>query len=154
MAYRWVGTEADAEDIVQDVLIKLIDRVEEMETLEQLRPWLIKCVYRRFVDLHRSQKSSPIRSEASMLNQDAEESFSDTHPDFRDEIAQMIDSQALSAALNTLDEKHRDIVLLHDGEGYSTSEVSEIIGESIGTVKSRLHRARIKLKNIIIDGTF
>ncbi len=154
MAYRWVGSEHDAEDIVQDVLIKLVDRVAEMEALEQLRPWLIKCVYRRFIDVHRSQSRSPVHSESSFATPESDESFSDAHADYRDEITQMIDGEALNEALQILDDKHRDIILLHDAEGYSASEVADITGESIGTVKSRLHRARNKLKKFIIDGTF
>ena len=159
MAYRWSRSEQDAEDIVQDVLIRLADRVEEMQGIEQLRPWLLKCVYRRFVDAHRSQSSSPISTDSALYssaNDDEEgyqsvtQSFADSHDDF----AQMLESDALASALESLEDAHREVILLHDLEGYSASEVADIIKEKIGTVKSRLHRAREKLKNILINGTF
>lgn len=159
MAYRWAGSEHDAEDIVQDVLIRLAERVEEMQAIEQLRPWLLKCVYRRFVDSHRSQSSSPISNESALSGSSNDEletyesvthSFADSHDDF----AQMLDSDALVEALESLDDAHKEVILLHDLEGYSASEVADIIEEKIGTVKSRLHRAREKLKNILINGTF
>ncbi len=158
MAYRWSRSEHDAEDIVQDVLIRLADRVEEMQGIEQLRPWLLKCVYRRFVDAHRSQSSSPISNDSDLSSsanddedsQTATYNFADSHDDF----AQMLESDALASALESLDDAHREVILLHDLEGYSASEVADIIEEKIGTVKSRLHRAREKLKNILINGTF
>ena len=159
MAYRWSRSEHDAEDIVQDVLIRLADRVEEMQGIEQLRPWLLKCVYRRFVDAHRSQSCSPISTDSALYssaNDDEEgyqsvtQNFVDSHDDF----AQMLESDALASALESLDDAHREVILLHDLEGYSASEVADIIEEKIGTVKSRLHRAREKLKNILINGTF
>lgn len=159
MAYRWSRSEHDAEDIVQDVLIRLADRVEEMQAIEQLRPWLLKCVYRRFVDAYRSQSSSPISTDAALAGsanddeedyQSATQNFADSHDDF----AQMLDSDALASALESLDDAHREVILLHDLEGYTAVEVAEIIEEKLGAVKSRLHRAREKLKLILIDGTF
>jgi RNA polymerase sigma-70 factor (ECF subfamily) len=61
----------------------------------------------------------------------------------------------LDAALSKLSEEHRLIVLLHDTEGYKMSEIHELIGVPVGTVKSRLHRARARLREILTeDGTF
>ena len=159
MAYRWSRSEHDAEDIVQEVLLRLADRLEEMQAIEQLRPWLLKCVYRRFVDVRRSQSSSPISNDSAFTGsanddeedyQGATQNFADSHDDF----TQMLESDALSKALDCLDDAQREVILLHDLEGYSAVEVADIIEEKLGTVKSRLHRAREKLKNILIDGTF
>ncbi len=59
MAYHWTRSQEDAEDLVQDVLIRLADKVDDMLGVENLRPWLVKVVYRRFVDLHRRERASP-----------------------------------------------------------------------------------------------
>ncbi|MDP1931761.1 MAG: RNA polymerase sigma factor [Gammaproteobacteria bacterium] len=159
MAYRWTRSEADAEDIVQDVLIRLADCVDEMLQIEQLRPWLIKCVYRRFVDLHRSQTSNPVSAESALLKLLAEgdddiSPLAIPHADPRDDYTQLDDREALLKALETLDDDQRDVILLHDVEGYSASEAAEILEENIGTIKSRLHRARAKLKIFLEAGTF
>lgn len=163
MAYRWTLCEQDAEDIVQDVLVRLANKVQEMEQVEQLRPWLIKCVYRRYVDLYRSQKSSPIANMSSLPSASNEEddsamldedrlgtSITDSH----DYFAQYIDQEALQKAINQIDSNQRDVILLHDVEGYSASEVAAILDEQIGTIKSRLHRARAKLKIFLQAGTY
>ena len=61
----------------------------------------------------------------------------------------------LDSALSQLSDEHRLIVLLHDTEGYKLTEIQELIGIPVGTVKSRLHRARNRLREILLeDGTF
>lgn len=61
----------------------------------------------------------------------------------------------LDTALNQLSEDHRQIVLLHDTEGYKLQEIQDLTGIPVGTVKSRLHRARARLREILdADGTF
>ena len=61
----------------------------------------------------------------------------------------------LDSALSKLSDEHSLIVLLHDAEGYKLTEIQELIGVPIGTVKSRLHRARGRLREILTeDGTF
>jgi RNA polymerase sigma-70 factor (ECF subfamily) len=63
--------------------------------------------------------------------------------------------QLLQQALDMLGENHRLALLLHDVEGYKLAEISEITGDPVGTVKSRLHRARQRLREILPDeGTF
>lgn len=61
----------------------------------------------------------------------------------------------LDKALDQLSEEHRLIVLLHDTEGYKLTEIQELTGVPVGTIKSRLHRARARLREILVDsGTF
>ena len=61
----------------------------------------------------------------------------------------------LDGALRQLSDEHRTIVLLHDTEGYKLKEIQELMGIPVGTVKSRLHRARARLREILSEnGTF
>lgn len=63
--------------------------------------------------------------------------------------------QQLDSALQQLSDEHRLIVLLHDTEGYKLKEIQELMGVPVGTVKSRLHRARARLREILAEsGTF
>src|SRR6266850_6068124 len=59
LAWRFTGSVADAEDLVQDVLIKLFPRTRELLEIERLRPWLARVLYRQFVDSIRKQARSP-----------------------------------------------------------------------------------------------
>jgi RNA polymerase sigma-70 factor (ECF subfamily) len=61
----------------------------------------------------------------------------------------------LEAALAQLSDDHRRLVLLHDTEGYKLAEIQQLTGDPIGTIKSRLHRARAHLRELLTnDGTF
>ena len=61
----------------------------------------------------------------------------------------------LDGALKQLSDEHRLIVLLHDTEGYKLTEIQELTGVPVGTIKSRLHRARARLREILVEsGTF
>ncbi|MCZ6809017.1 MAG: sigma-70 family RNA polymerase sigma factor, partial [Proteobacteria bacterium] len=63
--------------------------------------------------------------------------------------------QRLDKALAQLSDEHRLVVLLHDTEGYKLTEIQDLTGVPVGTVKSRLHRARARLRDILTaDGTF
>jgi RNA polymerase sigma-70 factor (ECF subfamily) len=62
---------------------------------------------------------------------------------------------ALDAALSQLSDEHRVVVLLHDTEGYKLDEIHQLTGTPVGTLKSRLHRARARLRDILTQsGTF
>src|SRR3989442_13998665 len=60
LAWRFTGSVADAEDLVQDVLLKLYPRTRQLVDIEQLRPWLARVLYRQHVDLVRRPARSPI----------------------------------------------------------------------------------------------
>src|SRR5213594_3252842 len=60
LAWRFTGSVADAEDLVQDVLIKLFPRTEELLEIERLRPWLARVLYNQYVDSVRQRARSPI----------------------------------------------------------------------------------------------
>ncbi|WP_143735549.1 RNA polymerase sigma factor [Microbulbifer mangrovi] len=151
MAYRWTQDQRDAEDLVQDVLTHLFPRSGELEAVEKLGPWLIKVLYRRYVDLFRRRANSPIDESAPCISDDAY--FQEQLQDDRNRFHQLELQRLLNRALMELDESWRDVVLLHDVEGYTALEVAEILDISVGTVKSRLHRARKKLKSVLEPGT-
>lgn len=155
MAYRWTGSQHNAEDLVQDVLAKLVEKVDEMERIEQLRPWLMKILYRRYVDIYRRVQRSPVVAAADHGgNGEQDGDLLDNTADSDCQFDRLDLQQALQQALAQLDAGQRDTVLLHDLEGYTAEEVASILDIEPGTVKSRLHRARKKLQNLLHAGTF
>lgn len=151
MAYRWTQDRAEAEDLVQDVLTRLFPRLDELEAVEKTGPWLMRVLYRRFVDLYRRNASSPIDDTAEPLADD--DFFAERMQDQRDHVEQLILQRELNRALATIDAGWRDVILLHEVEGHSVLEVADILDISVGTVKSRLHRARKKLRSALESGT-
>jgi RNA polymerase sigma-70 factor (ECF subfamily) len=152
MAYRWTQNRDEAEDLVQDVLTRMIPRLEELAAVEKLKPWLIKVMYRRYVDLYRRSVNSPIDANIDWHSDD--NLFEERIADTRHDIERLELQRALNQAMECLDDYQRDVIFLHDVEGHSALDVADILDISVGTVKSRLHRARKKLKTALEVGTF
>lgn len=153
MAYRFTGHADDAEELVQELLVKLYSKTAELRRIDRLRPWLTRALYRQFVDDHRKQSRRPL----GLLDEvetgpDGEDAF-DTMPSPEpgpDARADQDDLRAsLHAALDRLDPHHRSVIALHDMEGYSLQELVTILETPLGTLKSRLHRARQRLRELI-----
>ena len=147
LAYRFCGNREDAEDLVQDLLTKLYPRRKELEKVEKLRPWLVTSLYRMFVDGTRRQKRSPLElidNEVAFYETAAN---SDVTPDQDLAEDQRIDN--IQAAFQRLTEEHRVLMTLHDIEGYRLVELQEMLGVPVGTLKSRIHRARARMRAML-----
>lgn len=157
MAYRWTQSQDRAEDLVQDVLIKVASRVDEMEQLDNLKSWLLRIMYNRYVDDYRRQRASPIDTRHSGWSPESDnddEPVSDFINDAVDPVQPIAQQElrlSLHKALAQLDPEQRELVLLQDLEGYSAEEAAAIMGIPIGTAKSRLHRARERLKQLLFE---
>lgn len=147
LAYRYTGKRDDAEDLVQDLLLKLYPRLDEMLQVDKLAPWLARVLYRLFIDQLRKQQRSPI----DLL--DDEDVFYQIHAgtpaDPADVVNAELTQEMINSALQKLKQDHRILLAMHDIEGYNLQEISNIIDVPIGTVKSRLSRARNNLREII-----
>jgi len=147
LAYRFCGSREDAEDLVQDLLVKLYPRLEELRGVDNLQSWLATVLYRQFVDRTRHYNRSPVQ-----LTEDGE-----TFPMTADNRAlqpeaQVVNNEAIDQVQNALlqlNEDQRLLVVLHDVEGFKLTELQEMLDIPIGTLKSRLHRAREQLKKIL-----
>jgi len=147
LAYRLTGQRDDAEDLVQDLLLKVFPRLEEMQSIEKLSPWLSRILYRQFIDSVRRKKRSPVQYI------DNEEAVYETHASEsagpQDVVNAELTQDYLIEALNKLNEDQRVLIMLHDVEGYNLQEINEMTEMPVGTIKSRLSRARKKLREIV-----
>ncbi len=147
LAYRFTGQRADAEDLVQDVVVKLYPRLQEMQKIEKLSPWLARVLYRHFVDRLRSRQRSPLH----LVNED--EPPLDEHRDDALDPAGNVEADLLQSrlqgALDQLNDDQRALMILHDVEGYTLNEIHSMYDVSIGTLKSRLNRARTRLRELL-----
>lgn len=147
LAYRFTGQRDDAEDLVQELLLKLFPRLEEMQGIENLGAWLSRVLYRQFIDHIRRQQRSPLQYTGN------EEAIYETHASDEAEPSERVNSEltqkVLTKALDKLGEDQRILVILHDVEGYSLQEINQMLDIPVGTIKSRLSRGREKLREII-----
>jgi RNA polymerase sigma factor (sigma-70 family) len=159
-AYRWTGARDQAEDLVQELLLRLYPRLDELVRLDRLQPWAIRVMYRIFVDQYRRAANSPVRPMHELpdwgdgTELDAAERFADDAPQ-PDELAEReLLGERLAVAWHLLGEDHRVVVALHDIEGYRLEEISTMLEVPVGTLKSRLSRAREKLRHSLAAEPF
>lgn len=157
-AYRWTGDVDQAEDLVQDALTRVFQELPQLLQIERARPWVTRVMYRIFIDNLRRKHRSPVifvgRSGTTGEEVDDEEVEAQSDSWDPAELAdQALDQERIAAAWPRLHEQHRVVLSLHEIEGYSLEEVASIIEVPLGTAKSRLHRARNHLRDILIEGT-
>jgi len=155
LALRLAGNRSEAEDLFQDVLIKIYVRIDDLLEIDDPSTWLRRVMYNHFVDNRRkySRRRLIVIEEGQMAGQDIENIGGGTTP--HHDLERSDNIMRLHAALERLSEDHRQVVLLHDSEGYKLEEIHELTGDPVGTIKSRLHRARARLREILHeDGTF
>ncbi|MDX5151464.1 MAG: RNA polymerase sigma factor [Acidiferrobacterales bacterium] len=159
LAFRFTGAEDRAEDLVQDVLIKLFPKVEQLREVDNLRPWLARVLYRHFINDTKKYLRSRVKLAADLnsingLEDDPLENPVDTTPG-PVELLEFEQGQAeLLAAWEQLSPDHRTVLALHDVEEYTAQEVGEMLDCPVGTIKSRLHRARERLKELLLMEPF
>ena len=151
-AYRWTGTVDRAEDLVQELLVRLYPKLDELRTLDRIRPWALRVMYRIFVDQVRRDRNSPVQFGATPPDDGGEEEgleLIDPAGGPAELVEQELTQERVLAAWETLGEEQRVVLSMHDIEDYYLPELAQIMDVPVGTLKSRLHRARAKLRQLL-----
>lgn len=151
-AYRWTGAVDRAEDLVQELLVRLYPKLDELRALERIRPWALRVMYRIFVDQVRRERSSPVQFNADLPDDGGDEEgqdLIDPSAGPAELVEQELTQERIMAAWEILGEEHRVVLSMHDIEDYSLPELAQIMDVPLGTLKSRLHRARAKLRELL-----
>ncbi len=155
LAWRLTGQKAEAEDLFQELLIKAYGKLDDLMRIDEPGSWLGRMMYNQFIDERRryARRRMHTVTEGELPGGGLAELPGSEGPARDQERMERIN--ALQAALAKLSDEHRLVVLLHDTEGYKLEEIQELISVPLGTVKSRLHRARARLREILSEnGTF
>ncbi len=143
IAYRLTGQAANAEDLLQDLVIRLYEQRDNINQLANPRAYLVRSLHNLYIDSWRSTKNSPltnaedIESASAMLDEQSTPEQSANN----ERLAERV-----HIALQKLPPERRIMVVLHDMHGYSMPELATMLNLPLGTVKSRLHRARAALR--------
>jgi RNA polymerase sigma factor (sigma-70 family) len=157
-AYRWTGAVDRAEDLVQQLLVRLYPRLAELRGLDQVRPWALRVMYRIFVDELRRERASPVQFSESAADDDMpagqDDAWVDAAPGPAELVEQQITQERLLSAWERLGKEHRAVLSMHDIEDYTLPELAQIMDIPLGTLKSRLHRARARLRELLAAERF
>ena len=150
-ALRIIGTTSDAEDIVQDALFSAWRSIASFQGIS-FRAWLFRIATNRALDQLRSRKRRP---ELPLDPPDDDEvTWAEPVAPGPDLTQLAGDREALAAvetALEALPAEQRTALLLRDVEGFAYEEIAVITSVEIGTVKSRIHRGRLAVRNTLIS---
>lgn len=135
--YAWslLRNSSDADDLVQDCLVRAIDRIDTLRSDSDLHAWLFTIMHNIFASRWRR-----MRNQARLLAEQSE-----AEPGVAATQQTSVEMQDVMRGLDTLPEDQRQIILLVAVEGFQYDEVARMLDIPIGTVMSRLSRARDRL---------
>lgn len=145
VAYRLTRTVHDAEDLVQEACIRAYPHLEKLAGLEDPRGWLLNVMRNLFIDLTRRYEQSHVSS----LETAVDAPLHDQAPGPAELADAALAGHRLDRAWRRLDPQQRELLALHDIEGYSLTELVGMTGLKEGTLKSKLHRARVRLGKLL-----
>ncbi|MGK0721507.1 sigma-70 family RNA polymerase sigma factor [Leucobacter sp. W1478] len=154
-AMKMTRNPQDAQDLVQDTFMKAFAAFESFTEGTNLKAWLYRIMTNAYINTYRKKQREPYlgvvedledwqlggaESTTAMASRSAEAEAIDRTP-----------ATVVTDALNDLAEEFRMVVYLADVEGFSYQEIADIIERPIGTVMSRLHRGRAKLRSVLVE---
>ncbi len=155
IAYRMMNNEEDAKDMTQEALIKIYKSIKSFREESTFSTWLYRIVTNVCLDeLRRRKKMETIPLEINTEGDKGTIRFEigadEETPEDLYEQAEL--RQVILSMINSLKEDYRTVIILRDMQGFSYEEISIILGCSLGTIKSRINRARNALKDKLRHG--
>ncbi len=153
-AYRMLNNHSDAQDVTQEVFIKVYQKLNMYKPTYSFAAWISTITSNTCIDYIRKNKKKTI------LSLDQEIEFDDSSvtltveaPDLtpEQELLKREKQEMITKSIEMLDHESRQLIILRDINGLSYGEIAENLDLKLGTVKSKISRARIKLQKIILS---
>lgn len=135
-----LGSPIDAEDLVQETLVRALAKIKPWTQIADLRSYLFTILHNLYVDQYRKRRNAPAMVDLDNVVQ---------HPSIPANQDRRLEIRDLERGLKELSPEQREVVLLVALEGLSYAQVAEVAGIPIGTVMSRLSRARGHLRDFM-----
>jgi len=150
LSFRLAGNHTDAQDLAQEAFVKAYQRLGSFRGEADFGTWLHKITVNTWLNIKRQQKEEPLSLDEPLKTDDGEISRTavsdDVEGDPEESFARKELQELVWKALNSLNEEFRVVIVLREMEGYSYEEIASMMNCSLGTVKSRLNRARRLLR--------
>lgn len=143
-AYKITGNELDADDLLQETYLRAFRFFHKFEKGTNCKAWLFRIMKNLFINNYRKNQKSPGKVDYEEIENFFENIKSDAldSSDLQEKVFSNLLDDQVTVALNSLQDDFKTVIILCDIEGLSYEEISEFVQCPIGTVRSRLHRAR------------
>lgn len=147
-ALRLVNSPEDAADVVQDAFLSAYQALHAFKGDAEFFTWLYRIAFNTAISLKRKRRPSvSLDNHARETGLDPDDPSEYVKPSASLERTE--EDRRLYDAIGRLSAEHRDVLLLKDIEGLKYEEIAEVLGVPIGTIRSRLHRARLELRDLL-----
>ncbi len=146
--FGMLGNRQDAEDVTQEAFVTAFRKLDKFERRASFYTWLHRIAFNAAIDLQRRKK----RTRNQFVSVEMIDTTEPTDQKSDSPAAIVITKETVSQvqlALSRLDEERRNIIVLRDLQGIDYAEIATMLEIPVGTVRSRLHRARIELREIL-----
>ena len=145
LIYRYTANREVAEDLLQDVFLKIFSKLESLRKTETFVSWMYRIAVNTCFGYLRGsrrqvQRTVPLNNVKERIGQDAAES------------SERLMKKSLDNAIQSLPARMKTIFLLHDVQGFKHDEIAPMLGCSVGTSKSQLFKARMKIRELLERG--
>lgn len=153
IAWRYMRNEQDALDALQESFIKIFRHLENFKGESRFDTWVYRIVVNTCNDMLKKNRNLQVVNYPYQQEEEQEliTKMADPQPTPWEALERKEKSKFLLDCLETLHPEQKEIILLRDVQGFSYQELTNILDCSMGTVKSRINRARKRLKEIILE---
>ncbi len=149
--FRFLGQIDEAEDIVQDTFLKVYKNRDAYENIARFSTWIYTIAGNLAKTELRKRKRRRVFSISRMGVDEKEYEIPSTGKSPEENTEGNFNEKMIQAAIEKLPEKFRTVIILRDIQELSYDDISKIIGVPLGTIKSRVNRARLKLRELLKD---
>ena len=147
LAYQFIGNREEAQDLAQEIFVRLYIRLDKYDASRTFRTWFNSLARNLCIDHYRRRKKAPLVAPTPV---DEMRGLATGGPAPDRGLVRRERRELLMHALDALSEISREAIVLKDLQEMTLAEISQTLGLSIGTVKSRVFRARIELGRAIL----
>lgn len=149
--YHYVGNPSESEDIIQEVFVRVWKNIKKFNKEKNFKTWIFTIAKNASIDYLRKKKLIVF---SQFENEEGENMLTETLADPTPLPHEIFDKKNLSeivmSAIRTLSVKNQTVLVLHYTEDFTFQEISDILNESVHTIKSRHRRAIIELKKLLL----
>lgn len=149
--YRFLGDHTEAEDIVQETFLRLFKNKHYYKEIAKFSTWIYTIAGNLAKTELRKRRRRSFFSISNFTGTDKDYDIPDTDVSPEKQADSVLTDNIIQQAVNKLSPKFKEVIVLRDIQEFSYEEISEIVGIPLGTVKSRVNRARLKLQEDLKD---